>query len=121
VILALGLSDQYKQTGCDASTSTFTILNTRWIGKSNGIFALHPRVHISAMDLCTHPDISALCGEPQLEDDESDILLNPDVIMEVLSPSTEAKISVLVLSLSQDGSSPGRRTGKSLRRQRHPF
>jgi Uma2 family endonuclease len=48
------------------------------------------RVHISATGLYTYSDIVALCGEPRLEDDESDILLNPTVIMEILSPSTEA-------------------------------
>jgi Uma2 family endonuclease len=31
-----------------------------------------------------------LCGAPALEDDAADTLLNPSVIVEVLSPSTEA-------------------------------
>jgi Uma2 family endonuclease len=48
------------------------------------------RVYISATGLYTYPDLAALCGEPQLEDGEPDILLNPAVLMEVLSPSAEA-------------------------------
>lgn len=32
----------------------------------------------------------ALCGERQFEDDAFDTLLNPSVIIEILSPSTEA-------------------------------
>lgn len=32
----------------------------------------------------------AVCGEPQFLDDQRDTLLNPAVIIEVLSPSTEA-------------------------------
>jgi Uma2 family endonuclease len=36
-----------------------------------------------------YPDVTILCGPPSL-DGESDILLNPRVIIEVLSPSTAA-------------------------------
>jgi Uma2 family endonuclease len=35
-----------------------------------------------------YPDIT-VCGKPLLADDREDILLNPTVIFEVLSPSTE--------------------------------
>ena len=37
----------------------------------------------------TYPDVVIVCGEPQFEDSELDTLLNPTVIFEVLSPSTE--------------------------------
>jgi Uma2 family endonuclease len=40
--------------------------------------------------LWTYPDASVVCGPPELEDDHGDTLLNPLVIFEVLSPSTEA-------------------------------
>lgn len=36
-----------------------------------------------------YPDILVICGEPQFQDDHQDIVLNPAVILEVLSPSTE--------------------------------
>lgn len=39
--------------------------------------------------LRTYPDVSVVCGEPQLEGDEQDTLLNPLVIVEVLTGSTE--------------------------------
>ena len=39
--------------------------------------------------LRTYPDVSIVCDKPQFEDDERDTLLNPEVIIEVLSPSTE--------------------------------
>jgi Uma2 family endonuclease len=45
---------------------------------------------VPATGLYTYPDLTALCEEPQLEDAEADILLNPSLIIEVLSPSTEA-------------------------------
>jgi Uma2 family endonuclease len=37
----------------------------------------------------TYPDVVVVCGEPQLEDRQLDTLLNPTLIVEVLSPSTE--------------------------------
>lgn len=48
------------------------------------------RVRVKTGDLWTYPDVAALCGEPRL-DTTSDphSLLNPQVIFEVLSPSTE--------------------------------
>jgi Uma2 family endonuclease len=48
------------------------------------------RVRVSATQLNTYPDIVVVCGEPELTDDRQDTLLNPTVLIEVLSPSTEA-------------------------------
>ena len=47
------------------------------------------RVRVSAVSY-TYPDVIALCGDRQFLDDRTDTLLNPTVIVEVLSPSTEA-------------------------------
>jgi Uma2 family endonuclease len=38
----------------------------------------------------TYPDLSAVCGEPQFAPDVFDSLTNPTLILEILSPSTEA-------------------------------
>jgi Uma2 family endonuclease len=46
------------------------------------------RVRISAGHYA-YPDIVIVCGEPQLENTQPETLLNPTVIVEVLSPSTE--------------------------------
>ncbi len=40
--------------------------------------------------LYTYPDAIIVCGKPQLDDATVDTLLNPAVLFEVLSPSTEA-------------------------------
>jgi Uma2 family endonuclease len=48
------------------------------------------RVRVSATGLYTYPDASAVCGEPVFPDQRRDTLLNPALIVEVLSPSTEA-------------------------------
>jgi Uma2 family endonuclease len=47
------------------------------------------RVKVDATGLYTYPDILIVCEEPQFEDDVFDTLLNPRVVMEVLSDSTE--------------------------------
>ncbi|MDQ2747491.1 MAG: Uma2 family endonuclease [Acidobacteriota bacterium] len=46
------------------------------------------RVKVAA-DFYTYPDIVIVCGEPQIEKKHGENLLNPKVIIEVLSPSTE--------------------------------
>jgi Uma2 family endonuclease len=48
------------------------------------------RVAITATGLYAYPDVSVCCGAPQLMDGQMDTLLNPALIVEVLSPSTEA-------------------------------
>jgi Uma2 family endonuclease len=37
-----------------------------------------------------YPDVVIICGEPKFADGRKDIITNPTVIIEVLSPSTEA-------------------------------
>ena len=37
-----------------------------------------------------YPDVVVVCERPQFEDERADSLLNPTVVIEVLSPSTEA-------------------------------
>ena len=40
--------------------------------------------------LWSYPDLLVVCGEPQYHDQVEDVLLNPRVVIEVLSPSTQA-------------------------------
>lgn len=46
------------------------------------------RVNVRPTGLYTYPDVTVVCGEPRFEDAEVDTLLNPTVLVEVLSPST---------------------------------
>ena len=48
------------------------------------------RVCVKPVDLYTYPDIVVVCGELKFLDDTLDTLLNPTLIIEVLSESTEA-------------------------------
>jgi len=54
------------------------------------VYANDMRVQIPATGLYTYPDIAVVCGERRFEDEHEDTLLNPILIMEVLSPSTES-------------------------------
>ena len=47
------------------------------------------RVKVTEIDSYFYPDVVVVCGEPVPEDNIFDTLLNPTVIVEVLSPSTE--------------------------------
>ena len=48
------------------------------------------RLKISPTGLYAYPDVTVVCGEAQFEDTQQDTLLNPTLIVEVLSDSTEA-------------------------------
>lgn len=48
------------------------------------------RVRVSATGLYAYPDFSVVCGEERFADDHRDVLLNPVVIAEVLSESSES-------------------------------
>jgi Uma2 family endonuclease len=47
------------------------------------------RVKVTATGLYTYPDVVVVCGEPKFEDEYVDTLLNPTLLVEVLSQSTE--------------------------------
>ena len=48
------------------------------------------RIKVARAGLYTYPDVAVVCGEAEFEDRSEDTLLNPTVLIEVLSPSTEA-------------------------------
>ena len=59
-------------------------------GKTCQVLPSDMRVSTPLRDAYMYPDVMIVCGEPQLEDDKFDTLLNPSVIFEVLSPSTSS-------------------------------
>lgn len=48
------------------------------------------RVKAAAAHSYHYPDVAVVCGTPEFEDSHVDTLLNPTVLIEVLSPSTES-------------------------------
>jgi Uma2 family endonuclease len=47
------------------------------------------KIRTDPMDLFSYPDLTVVCGKPLFHDKHKDVILNPTVIIEVLSPSTE--------------------------------
>jgi Uma2 family endonuclease len=52
------------------------------------VYGSDMRVKISRTGLYIYPDVIVVCDEPLFEDAEVDTLLNPTVLVDVLSPST---------------------------------
>jgi Uma2 family endonuclease len=58
-------------------------------GKGCTIYPSDMRLHIPENSLYTYPDAMVVCGQKQFRDEKKDTILNPVLIVEVLSPSTE--------------------------------
>lgn len=67
-----------------------TALHSRLRGSGCETYANEMRVSSSATSSYFYPDVVVVCEEPRFEDDVFDTLLNPILLVEVLSPSTEA-------------------------------
>lgn len=61
--------------------------------KGKRCHTLSPNMKIGASQSAKffYPDLPVVCGEPVFHDQKRDVLINPKVIFEVLSPSTEAR------------------------------
>ncbi len=59
-------------------------------GKPCIAFNADLRIKVEATGLYTYPDLSVIGGQPRFVDGEMDTVVNPTVIVEVLSDSTEA-------------------------------
>lgn len=47
------------------------------------------RLKTPGVDTFTYPDCMIICGKPETTDDKYDIVKNPSVVFEILSPSTQ--------------------------------
>lgn len=72
-----------------AANITAELVN-QFVDRPCEVYPLDMRTKVSPTGLYTYPDIVAVCGEPQFEDAHSDTLINPNLIIEVLSDSTES-------------------------------
>jgi Uma2 family endonuclease len=86
VIAMAGASRQHNRI----VTNLVVSLGSQLRGRPCDVYSSDMRVKIPTTGLYTYPDVIAMCHDPQFEDEALDTLLNPSVIIEVLSPSTEA-------------------------------
>ena len=70
--------------------NTFAEIRAQLRGRPCEAYVNDMRVKVQRTGMYTYPDVVGLCEEPRLEDEHVDTLLNPALIVEVLSPSTES-------------------------------
>lgn len=68
--------------------NTVTALNNQLANSPCLVSTSDMRVKISQRRSYRYPDVTIICDDPELDDSHYDILMNPTVLIEVLSPST---------------------------------
>jgi Uma2 family endonuclease len=68
--------------------NVFAELKRQLRGKPCEAYISDMRVRIPSANIYTYPDVVVVCGEPEFEDADVDTLLNPTLLVEVLSKST---------------------------------
>ncbi len=71
-------------------TNVLSELNVRLKQRPCAAYDSDLRICVKATGLYTYPDASVICGELECDDEHQDTVLNPTVVVEVLSKSTEA-------------------------------
>ena len=71
--------------------NVLTLLNVQLAGKKCRVFTSDLRIRVVATGLGTYPDVSVVCGHLELdpEDAKRHTVVNPRILVEVLSPSTD--------------------------------
>lgn len=85
----------FAMAGASEAHNTITLnvavaLRNQLRGGPCRAYASDMRVQVDARRSYVYPDVVVVCGERRFEDDQVDTLLNPTLVVEVLSPSTEA-------------------------------
>ena len=70
--------------------NTFAELHIQLRDRTCIVYPSDMRVKVSSTGRYTYPDVVVVCDEPRFDDSHFDTLLNPTVLIEVLSPSTAA-------------------------------
>lgn len=86
IVARSGASDTHNLITMNVATGLYNQLAERGCR----VYASDMRVGIGEGASYFYPDIAVTCDRPRFEDDAFDTLINPQVIVEVLSPSTEA-------------------------------
>lgn len=85
IIAMVGASREHNRIVTSTSFALYGQLRAR----PCDLFTNDMRVKVGTSGLYAYPDIVVTCDEPQFSDDTFDTLLNPTVLIEVHSPSTE--------------------------------
>lgn len=66
------------------------LLGNAIVGRPCAVFSSDLRVRIPATNRSTYPDLTVVCGRRETAPDDAEAIVNPTVLIEVLSDSTEA-------------------------------
>jgi Uma2 family endonuclease len=85
----------YAMAGASPEHNTISVnvlvsIGTHLKGRPCQAFGSDQRVAVTETGLYAYPDVTVVCGKLVLDDERGDTLLNPTVVIEILSPSTEA-------------------------------
>jgi Uma2 family endonuclease len=72
------------------SSNVIRTLGNQLLERDCIVYNSDMRVKIGKLNKSAYPNVSIVCGEQQFDDELKDTLLNPTVIIEVLSDSTKA-------------------------------
>lgn len=72
------------------AASAVVLLGSKLRGKPCRPYSGNLRIRVLATGLATYPDAAVICGEPARDPSSVTHVTNPTVVIEVLSPSTEA-------------------------------
>lgn len=72
------------------SSNMIRVISNQILDRECSVYGSDMRIKIRATEKYTYPDVVALCGPEEFEDETEDNLLNPALIIEVLSKTTEA-------------------------------
>jgi len=86
MVMMAGASRKHNQIVSNILAELYIQIKLR----SCSVYANDIRVSVPKMAVYTYPDVVVTCGEEEFADGNVDTLLNPIVIIEVLSKSTEA-------------------------------
>lgn len=86
----------FAMAGASATHNTIVsnlsgLLWTQMKGRPCQVFANDMKVRIRTSNNAAYPDLVAFRDRPEFLDEQEDVLLNPSLIVEVLSDSTEAR------------------------------
>ena len=65
------------------------IIHNQLRGKKCRGFSPNMKIATNEKGLYSYPDLAVVCGQPTFYDNTKDVITNPTLIVEVLSPSTE--------------------------------
>lgn len=72
------------------AANVITLLSVALHGKPCRVHTSDLRIRVLETGLETYPDVSVVCDKPETDPDDPHAITNPTVLVEVLSPSTEA-------------------------------